>query len=731
MNKQNNTISSSTLVEIDVDVPDKTRFFAPLLVPPNVGARALPAPKRLEHISIFSNSANVNRTTITGSASTLTDSTDNPIFGAFSPRATYSTSGGDSRFTSNINTSAPINVLGRVIVTSVRNMSAASAGGSTFKIQLHSAGTPTAISANYHEIDMLVDGARFPFINAGVDWQKLSANTSRFSAVGTGADLSNIIFATYTIKSVAQTLPVIVDLGAISVYDTGVKKGIVTISMDGMYRSQYNNIFPILAAAGIPATVYAAAVSVNLRSEASQPWQTAQITGVTNVSGALIRLSFANNLVLTSNKYVAVQGIAGVTDNSVAITGLNIYQYTRIDAKTIDLIGTIFGGVWIDTEAYANFAVNQITGMDANPVDGLLRITCADAAVWPTKNTVNIVNVVSTGSTVNGVTLINEVEGSTTQFVRTGTLASAVTYTSGGFVIMGITSGSQFMTVRQLRNLQDNFGWQIASYTDRTNNQIDYTALNKDGVNRTYQNSQAYLMSLGFLGWQDCVYFNDTYVRDQHIYGFAKRYARTIRLFLGNVSAFKGETLPVGDTQMIRSFGVFSTTTVATITALIDDCIANKDWCHLVFHECDRTAAAVSGVAAGPFFGNGNNTLVFPIVGMQQVVAHINTKRAAGVLDVMTVEDALLAGSVGGGTQFSKSLPVAVTATASPMVYQNKNQERQQFLATGGTVSDLSFSRDGTTYYTIGSLSGGIVLSPGDYIKITYTIAPTITTTIL
>lgn len=67
---------------------------------------------------------------------------------------------------------------------------------------------------------------------------------------------------------------------------------------------------------------------------------------------------------------------------------------------------------------------------------------------------------------------------------------------------------------------------------------------------------------------------------------------------------------------------------------------------------------------------------------------------------------------------------VAIAAGASPFTYEAVI--RGQILISGGTVSAIAFSRDGTTFYTTGQTSGFVQMDKGDFVRITYTVAPTI-----
>jgi hypothetical protein len=71
----------------------------------------------------------------------------------------------------------------------------------------------------------------------------------------------------------------------------------------------------------------------------------------------------------------------------------------------------------------------------------------------------------------------------------------------------------------------------------------------------------------------------------------------------------------------------------------------------------------------------------------------------------------------------SNDAALVLSAGASPYVYQAT--VRGQLVVSGGTVSAIALSRDGTNYYTTGETAGVFAMSFGDRIKITHTGAPT------
>lgn len=61
----------------------------------------------------------------------------------------------------------------------------------------------------------------------------------------------------------------------------------------------------------------------------------------------------------------------------------------------------------------------------------------------------------------------------------------------------------------------------------------------------------------------------------------------------------------------------------------------------------------------------------------------------------------------------------------SPTAFQNGTQTRIMVLLSGGTLSLIEFSRDNSTYDAVGGLlSGAFFLNAGDWLRITYVVAP-------
>lgn len=68
---------------------------------------------------------------------------------------------------------------------------------------------------------------------------------------------------------------------------------------------------------------------------------------------------------------------------------------------------------------------------------------------------------------------------------------------------------------------------------------------------------------------------------------------------------------------------------------------------------------------------------------------------------------------------------VPVVVGASPFTYNPS--VKGTVIVSGGTVSAIAFSRDGTTFYSTGQTAGMFTLNAQDRLRVTYTVLPTLT----
>lgn len=70
-------------------------------------------------------------------------------------------------------------------------------------------------------------------------------------------------------------------------------------------------------------------------------------------------------------------------------------------------------------------------------------------------------------------------------------------------------------------------------------------------------------------------------------------------------------------------------------------------------------------------------------------------------------------------------LETPVTPTGSPYTYSAPR--RGSLIVSGGTVSLIRFSRDGSTFYDTGATAGMFPLNAADRLEVTYAVLPTLT----
>ena len=69
---------------------------------------------------------------------------------------------------------------------------------------------------------------------------------------------------------------------------------------------------------------------------------------------------------------------------------------------------------------------------------------------------------------------------------------------------------------------------------------------------------------------------------------------------------------------------------------------------------------------------------------------------------------------------------MVVSVTASPFTFVNNENCPVMVFVSGGTVSLMQFSRDGTIFDSCGLIAGMIAMNPNDRLLVTYAMAPTI-----
>jgi len=77
--------------------------------------------------------------------------------------------------------------------------------------------------------------------------------------------------------------------------------------------------------------------------------------------------------------------------------------------------------------------------------------------------------------------------------------------------------------------------------------------------------------------------------------------------------------------------------------------------------------------------------------------------------------------------EYRVSPRVAESITVGASAYSYVATQIGCVIVSGGTVSDIEFSIDGSSFYSVGQTAGMFSLVVGDTLRVTYTVAPTMT----
>lgn len=73
------------------------------------------------------------------------------------------------------------------------------------------------------------------------------------------------------------------------------------------------------------------------------------------------------------------------------------------------------------------------------------------------------------------------------------------------------------------------------------------------------------------------------------------------------------------------------------------------------------------------------------------------------------------------------ALPSVITPSGSPFSYQNTFDGDVSVIVKGGTVTLIEYTRDNAAFYDVGVIAGMFSLSTRDRLRVTYSVAPTMT----
>jgi hypothetical protein len=159
-------------------------------------------------------------------------------------------------------------------------------------------------------------------------------------------------------------------------------------------------------------------------------------------------------------------------------------------------------------------------------------------------------------------------------------------------IIRDLIGTAEYMTLAQLRALQDQSGWDIAAHADTVEkHNIGYGNLEDSVVEGELRGIKRWLIENGFKRRDVFAWPQGSFTASQMV--MARRYFNAVRGTTGGGGGGNGaqETFPPGDNGRLRTWTVGSTQTKAEMETALNQCKTNKSWLILSFHQLVASGA--------------------------------------------------------------------------------------------------------------------------------------------
>lgn len=269
--------------------------------------------------------------------------------------------------------------------------------------------------------------------------------------------------------------------------------------------------------------------------------------------------------------------IEALTEITVYLTSDNFatafYIFPFDNAST----NYIKNGDWVTMTM--NFADVLVTGAPARNAINNIQIRVKDSADQVVN--VNFASIGMTPEPPAGMLSFTFDDGWVSQYDEAKKKMSEYGYPGTAYAIKANAGTAGFMTVAQMRDLEDLHGWEIAAH-----HETNLTTLTLAQAEAVIKAEKQWLIDNGFTrGTDHFAIPNGAF--DQSLLELFQRYFRTARTIAGTA-----ETFPPADWRRLRVFNVLNTTTTTAIANAVDAARTNNYWLILVFHKIVTTPSA-------------------------------------------------------------------------------------------------------------------------------------------
>lgn len=232
---------------------------------------------------------------------------------------------------------------------------------------------------------------------------------------------------------------------------------------------------------------------------------------------------------------------------------------------------------------------------------------------------------------VNGVALYRETaawpegvvsicfdDGWRDNFTVARPILDAYGYPATVYAIRNLIGQPQRLTLRELHQLEDFAGWEIAGHADRLAvHEATYTGVSPEALAEDSRNLQEWLRSEGFRGANHCAYPEGAF--DDSVLRTVRKYWRAARSIIQPST----EVVTPPDPYCLRAWSVATGDPPAALVNRLNGSRRGRQWCIVVFHHLVRSAPT--------------EATDYPVADFETIVGHI----AELGMPVRTVGDVL------------------------------------------------------------------------------------------
>jgi Polysaccharide deacetylase len=342
----------------------------------------------------------------------------------------------------------------------------------------------------------------------------------------------------------------------------------------------------------------AAAQSLKLVTEAAAQTADAHVTGLDpnrDLAGRVIRLR------------LRVDAFARLGHARLAVLNEGNANYSAVDLLTNDT-GIADDGEWVTVEV-TKADLSQ-PAVDMASIDRIMLRASALAAASPVQ--VNLQSIALRPEPARGCLVLAFDDGWKGQHANAFPLTQAAGLSGCVYSICDqhpATGGGLYMSRAELRTLQQ-AGWDIGCHADTVahhNAAAGFLALDAAAFEAACRAMKRWQVEHGFRS------DHFAWPRGRHDAGhraIAARYFSSQRTFRSNLYRHEADIYPFADATRLRQCAVTgggAPTAVATVTALIDACMAARKTLILTFHD----------------IGNGGTASEYPVASFAAIVAHV------------------------------------------------------------------------------------------------------------